>query len=49
MGLRVPDAALPSPSPPSLDFSYQEQPEGSGSELEEVRVLQPPSSEGRAG
>ncbi|XP_035423349.2 DC-STAMP domain-containing protein 2 [Cygnus atratus] len=33
----------------SLDFSYQEQPEGSGSELEEVRVLQPPSSKGRAG
>lgn len=35
-------------SPPSLDFSYQEQPESSGSELEEVMALQPPSSQGRA-
>ncbi|XP_049661687.1 DC-STAMP domain-containing protein 2 isoform X7 [Accipiter gentilis] len=32
----------------SLDFSYQEQPESSGSELEEVMALQPPSSQGRA-
>ncbi|XP_052653335.1 DC-STAMP domain-containing protein 2 isoform X3 [Harpia harpyja] len=32
----------------SLDFSYQEQPESSGSELEEVMALRPPSSEGRA-
>ncbi|KAM6365309.1 DC-STAMP domain-containing protein 2 [Pluvialis apricaria] len=32
----------------SLDFGYQEQPESSGSELEEVVVLRPPSSEGRA-
>ncbi|XP_074784873.1 DC-STAMP domain-containing protein 2 [Athene noctua] len=32
----------------SLDFSYQERPESSGSELEEVTVLQPPSSKGRA-
>ncbi|KAM6330917.1 DC-STAMP domain-containing protein 2 [Alca torda] len=32
----------------SLDFGYQEQPESSGSELEEVVALRPPSSEGRA-
>ncbi|XP_040982076.1 DC-STAMP domain-containing protein 2 isoform X4 [Aquila chrysaetos chrysaetos] len=32
----------------SLDFSYQEQPESSGSELEEVMALQLPSSKGRA-
>ncbi|XP_059688091.1 DC-STAMP domain-containing protein 2 [Gavia stellata] len=32
----------------SLDFGYQEQSESSGSELEEVMVLQPPSSQGRA-
>ncbi|XP_032841369.2 DC-STAMP domain-containing protein 2 [Tyto alba] len=32
----------------SLDFSYQEQPESSGSELEEVMALQPPSSKGSA-
>lgn len=33
---------------PSLDFSYQDQPESSGSELEEVMALRPPSSQGRA-
>ncbi|XP_074895439.1 DC-STAMP domain-containing protein 2, partial [Buteo buteo] len=32
----------------SLDFSYQDQPESSGSELEEVMALRPPSSQGRA-
>ncbi|XP_074422295.1 DC-STAMP domain-containing protein 2 [Larus michahellis] len=32
----------------SLDFGYQEQPDSSGSELEEVVALRPPSSEGRA-
>ncbi|KAK4807544.1 hypothetical protein QYF61_003333 [Mycteria americana] len=32
----------------SLDFGYQEQPESSGSELEEVVALRPPSSKGRA-
>ncbi|KAM9214666.1 DC-STAMP domain-containing protein 2 [Leptosomus discolor] len=32
----------------SLDFSYQEHAESSGSELEEVVVLQQPSSKGRA-
>ncbi|XP_074931072.1 DC-STAMP domain-containing protein 2 [Phalacrocorax aristotelis] len=32
----------------SLDFGYQEQPESSGSELEEVIALQLPSREGRA-
>ncbi|KAM9251984.1 DC-STAMP domain-containing protein 2 [Cariama cristata] len=32
----------------SLDFGYQEQSESSGSELEEVTALLPPSSEGKA-
>lgn len=30
--------------PPSLDFSYQEEVESSGSELEEVVTLRPPRS-----
>lgn len=38
----------PPPTPSSLDFGYQEQPDSSGSELEEVVALRPPSSEGRA-
>ena len=49
LGVLVPNTSLtPASTHPSLDFSYQERPESSGSELEEVMVLQPPSSKGRA-